>query len=292
MNREQWLEARRMSIGASDVAAILGEDPRRGPLAIWDAKVNGQQDYDNDWLKFGRGVEGAIAGLYQSRTGREVVDLGETEITYHPDISWLGSTLDRKTARDEGPKGPLELKNVGTFDNPKVWILDPPEHYRIQLQIQIACLDSQWGALAAMFPVYQLQHRDYNRDDELLDLIYPELEKFWQCVIKKEQPKVDGLEGTAKVLKRLYPNDSGETIVLQEDSWVDLIEELKTTNKSIKDSEARKKEIQHTIKAAMQEATFAVLKNGTKVTSRTVSVAGRTQTVAGYSYRTFSVGKK
>ena len=32
--REQWLAARRECLTASDVAAVLGEDPRRGPLAV------------------------------------------------------------------------------------------------------------------------------------------------------------------------------------------------------------------------------------------------------------------
>jgi len=59
LNREQWLEKRRGCLGASDVAAVLGADPRRGQLAVYEAKVTGHSTEDNRWMKFGRDIEGA-----------------------------------------------------------------------------------------------------------------------------------------------------------------------------------------------------------------------------------------
>jgi len=37
--RDRWLARRRELVTASDVPAILGEDPHRGPLAVWAAKI-------------------------------------------------------------------------------------------------------------------------------------------------------------------------------------------------------------------------------------------------------------
>ena len=37
--RRAWLEARRSGVGASEIAAILGLDPFRGPLDTWLSKV-------------------------------------------------------------------------------------------------------------------------------------------------------------------------------------------------------------------------------------------------------------
>jgi predicted phage-related endonuclease len=290
MTREEWLEARRNSIQASDVAAILGYDKRRGPISVYEAKVTGYSQDDNDWLKFGREVEGAIANLYADRTGREVSDLGATHITMHRDIPWLGATIDRVSTK-EGQilNGPVELKHVGDFSRPDEWAADPPLVHQIQNQIQISCANGTWGCIAGMFPGCQLAYHDQERNDSFLETIMPELEAFWQCVQTKTPPDTDGLAETGQVLKRLYPNDSGETIALDGDEWVDLIAEMNTAKASIKNHETRKKEIQHKIKAAMQEATFAVLRDGTKITSRTVERAG--YNVKPTKYRSFSVSK-
>lgn len=292
LSREEWLRERQKTIQASDVSKILGKHPKYGPLSVYESKISGYSQDDNDWMKFGREVEGAIAGLYESRTGREVENLGATTIVVHPDIPFLGATLDRmSTHPDKDNRGPVELKNVGDFSRPDEWAADPPLIHLIQNQVQIACTSSTWGCVAGMFPGYQLAHHDQDRNDSFLESIMPVLEEFQECVHTRTPPPPDGLKETGRVLRRLYPNDSGETIALNGDDWVELMKELNTTKATLKEQEARKKEIQHKIKAAMQEATFAVLRNGTKITSRTVSVNERTQTVRGYSYRTFSVSK-
>ena len=38
--RDAWLAERRKGIGASDVAAILGEDPRRSALSVYAEKID------------------------------------------------------------------------------------------------------------------------------------------------------------------------------------------------------------------------------------------------------------
>jgi len=121
LSREEWLTERRTHIGASDVAAILGMDPRRGPLAVYESKVHGHSQEDNDWMRFGRDVEGAIANMYAAKTKRDVEDLGGTWFQPHSSVSFLSSTLDRVTweapTDPDEPGAALELKHVGNFSN-------------------------------------------------------------------------------------------------------------------------------------------------------------------------------
>lgn len=292
MTREQWLEARRQSIGASDVAAILGRDPRRGPLAVWESKVKGHAGADNDWLAFGRDVEGAIANLYSHRTGRIVGDLGATEIQYHPDAPWLGATLDRITEID-GEDCPLELKHVANFSSPHSWVEEPPVHYILQLQTQIACTGAKQGVLAGMFPGYQLAHRDFNLDSELIDNIMPILEEFWfHNVLKQIPPDPTGLPGDGQAIKRLWPDDNGDTVLLDGVDWVVLANERDGLKASIKAAENRVKEIDTLFKGVIQDNSKIILMDGSSFSLKKVEVKGYVKEVKSYNYRVLRRGKK
>ena len=96
--RDQWLARRRELITASDVAAILGEDQRRGPLAVWCSKTGAIEADENEAMIRGRDFEDAIARTYHRQTGRPVGALPDYEIAIHPALPWLGATLDRRTA--------------------------------------------------------------------------------------------------------------------------------------------------------------------------------------------------
>ena len=267
MNTEQraaWLESRRYHIGASEVAAVLGVDPWRGPLAVYEAKINGSSQSDADYLAFGRDVEGAIANLYAHRTGRSVWNLGASEIQYHPDYPWIGATLDRVTqgtpqepAPGEGT-GPLELKHVSKFENPEDWKSDPPINYQIQLQIQMACTGSTWGCLAGMFPGYQLAWIDIKRNDAFLEAAYPILSEFWERVINKDPPPPDATTGTGKAIKRLWPRESPEkTITIEDERVIDVVTEWEALKNAESAAVKRIKELDAIIRATMQDAEIA-----------------------------------
>lgn len=276
LSREEWLEERKNHIGASDVAAILGAHPARGPLSVYEAKVHGYCQDDNKWMKFGRDVEGAIANLYADETGREVRDLGATKIEYSLPFPFMGATLDRITWKDSSDGGldpaPLELKHVGDFSRPDQWIENPPIHYQIQLQAQMACLGSQWGSLAGMFPGYQLAYKDIKRNDEFLEAAYPELEDFWRCVVDKTPPPVES-HRDLDVVKRLYPSSSGETVALDNEIF-DLACDWEFCNGAKKSAEKDAKELEAKLRAAMGDATWGALPDGTFLKLGTVKRKG------------------
>lgn len=287
--REDWLTARREMLTASDVAAVLGADPRRGPLAVYEAKITGHNMQDNNWLKFGRAVETAIAGLYEVETDRQTEDLGAFEIQEHPDLPWLGATLDRITWRDSDTlPGPLELKHVGDFSRKENWIDEPPLHYQIQLQMQMACTNSTWGSLAGMFPGYQLAYRDFEFDSELLKGIYPILDKFWDRVLRKDPPPADVLPSTLDVVKRLYGQEDGEAVELECSSLADEWESAREREKIAKEE---KKEIEIQLRDKMKTATFGHLNDGTMLTLKTTNRKAYTKIVESSSYRTLRRAK-
>lgn len=279
--REAWLAERRNHIGASDVAAILGVDPRRGALAVYASKVSDAADPDETrWMKFGRRIEGAIADWYSEDTGRPALDLGAFEIQRHPDAPFLGATLDRMTGgSDAHPDpfgravvgaattphcGPLEAKAVAGF-KAKEWREDPPLHYQVQLQAQLACTGASWGSLVALIGGIALAWRDLERDDAFLAVALPKLEAFWLRVQRREPPEADALPGTSEAIRRLWSKADGETIPLDH-AALQLVTSWEAAKVRRDSAEETKDEAENRLRTLLGPASYGSLPDGSVLT--------------------------
>jgi putative phage-type endonuclease len=266
----RWHAERAGMITASDCAAILRADPRRGPLFVYAQKVGAvPPPEDEDWLAFGRDVEGAIAKGYTRKTGRPARDLGLV-IQRHPDVPWLGATLDRETegsaqlpAPAAGP-APLELKAVGGHAA-REWDETEPTHYVIQLQIQMFVRGCAWGSLAPMFHGQTIEARDHLRDDRFLSFAIPALEEFLWRVRRGQPPEeTDGLFTTSRALRALFPGN-GETVALNDDDVLDLVAQWNRAKDQKNASEREADEIENELRRRMGGATFAWLRDGSRL---------------------------
>ena len=284
--REQWLLARRECLGASDVAAVLGVDPRRGPLAVYASKVGDVDADETRWMRWGRLVEGAIAEGYSEQTGRPIADLGAHEIQKHPDVPFLGATLDRVTSPSElnpGPAAincgqdglyavPLECKAVAGF-KAKEWAEDPPLHFQVQLQAQLACTGAQWGSLVALIGGLAIAWKDMLRDDELIAGMLPKLEEFWLRVQRRQPPEADGLPGTGAAIKKLWAHEDGETVALDGEALA-LAEKLDVARAEEKAASRRALDAENKLRARMGSASFGLMLDGSFLGLREVARAG------------------
>jgi len=215
--REEWLEARRSGIGASDVAAILGVDPRRGALAVYADKVGAAQPSDETPLmRRGRRLEAVIAAEYAEETGRQVRHLGDYTITRHPKLPFFFSTLDRVTeAPERSGRGPLELKSLHAWAPTLAeWETEPPVVFQVQLHAQIACTGATWGSLACLVGGLDLKWTDAERNDRFVAAMEQAVEDFWDRVEKRDPPPPDASAGTLRAIRSLFPKDKGTTIPL------------------------------------------------------------------------------
>lgn len=306
--REEWLKQRRNYIGASDVAAILGLDPRRGQMHVWASKVHGYSEKDKRSMLVGRLTEKLIGKIYNIETDRDILgdEDAETSICVHPDFPWLGATLDDVTqGSDKYPApfedvGPLELKNTSGFVNvqgawkrikPHEWEEFAPMAYRIQTQIQMACLGSQWGSLAALFSNNTLAWFDMERHDRVLNAIYPKLETFWKLVETKTPPPLGELP-VLDVVKAVYNEETGETMEFTEDQEK-VVLELQELRSSISASEKVKKALEAEVRVYMKDKTFGKIPStGTYVTLKTTHRKGYTRVIKPGKFRTLGFAKK
>lgn len=240
MGRESWLKERAKGVGASEVAAILGEDPRRGALAIYADKVAGKPPEDEEeWLSFGRDVESAIARGYSRKTGRPILPRTEFEIVKHPDLAILGATLDFEiSASDKYPApgpgdGVLETKAVG-FHKAHEWASEPPLMFAIQVQVQMACRGRAWGSLGALMGGIQIAEPvDMTPNPAFMTVVMERVERFWWHVEHQVPPEVDAKPETRAAIRRLWGGDADKAIAL-EDADVEVVN-LWEVAKALKD---------------------------------------------------------
>ena len=70
MSRDEWLEERRKGIGGSDVAALLGLNPYKTPLALWEEKTaKNVSDCTSESAYWGTMLEDVVAKEFSKRTG-------------------------------------------------------------------------------------------------------------------------------------------------------------------------------------------------------------------------------
>lgn len=251
----EWHAHRQRSIGASEVASILGvPGAYQTPLQVWASKrgisiVEKDDEARDDWLHFGQVMEPVIAAEFQKRS--EKVVLPEERQFISVPYPFLGCSLDR-WFMDSGANfkdaGPLDLKNTSIFMRDE-WDGMVPLRYNVQVQAQMVVTGRDQGALAVLIGGNRFKWALLDRNQRFIDLMLEKLEQFWEMVKNDEMPEPVAKDN-AVIGQILGQEDEGKTIVLSpgivlvDERLVEVKEEIKAL-KSEKDGlEAKiKKEI-------------------------------------------------
>ena len=292
--RETWLADRLTGIGASEAAAVLGADPYRSPFAIWAEKTGFAEPEDLssvEAVEFGVRLERPILEAFADRTGRTVEPWPQYVSVKHPEHPFIRCTPDgtqdagRKCYSGEpaeiyglpgGRSGNLEglvqVKTTSAY-NAGDWKDGPPLHYQVQIQQELLVTGHVWGTLVVLIGGQRLRYFDVEANAEFQAALVQRLSDFWDLVQAKTPPAVDGTLATAKILARLHPEDSGETIALPAES-ADWDAELTAAKAEIAAAEARKLAAENQLKAALGDATFGVLPSGGRWSWKTTERKG------------------
>ena len=256
--REEWLEARKYGIGGSDAAAILGVDPFRSALEVYCDKIGiAEPQVDNDAMKWGRKLEPLVAEAYQEETGRELKDFGIN--IWQGNEPWLIASQDRQIVK---PKtGHLEIKTSNYLKEGDL-AEEIPVYWLVQFQHSLAATGLDWGGFAILLNARKLFWVDVERDNSFIEAMLEAEAKFWKRVEDHDPPPPDSSESATKVLKALYPKDTGKTIVLPAEAleWDRVRGEA---DQEIKRWQGQKTAAENNLKAAIGEATFGTFTNVT-----------------------------
>jgi predicted phage-related endonuclease len=270
-NTRDWLMERKGLLTASDIPSIIGHGFKSNIDLYIDKTTDDIGESEAAHMMFGHGVEGAIADFYASTTGHEVIDPGDFCITRHPDISYIGATLDReyRESIDHEAK-PLELKSVhGKMGGMESWIEDPPINNQIQVNIQCAVKGAANGRLVGLFPGYHMAISEVEFNAEFFKHLEIEIDKFWNYHVKKRIPPepIPHREALRSV-KRLFPQEDGSTKEMPQGSIV-LANEMEDLNRGITRDKKRVEEIKTKLIFDMGASTFGRLPDGTFLTNKT-----------------------
>lgn len=251
-DKREWLEARQTIIGGSDVAAILGCNPWKTALDVYNSKIGEPTEIpDNPAMKAGRKLEQVVAEYYEEESGRKVQR--SNLLHRHKKYPFLGGNIDRVILADDSqPKpynerGILECKTTVQLVREQ-WEQQIPVNYYCQLQHYLYVTGLSWGAFAVLSSGRYFDTFPVQRDDEYLENVQvPALVKFWTEHVEAKKPPAFQLPDLEKVIPKLgsviEATDEIHTV------WADLC----AAKSEKKDCESRVEELENKVKEFMND---------------------------------------
>lgn len=265
LSRQDWLEARKAGIGASEAAAAVGLSPWQSQLELWMLKTGRMADQpeDNDQARapmyWGNVLEPVVAKHYQQLTGRKVRRVNA--ILQHPEEPWMLANLDYRVVGSDEVQI-LECKTVGQY-GVKQWQNGVPEYIQCQVQHQLAVTGQQAADVAALicgqeFRVYRIE-----RDDALIEQLMELERQFWTQVQLDSPPSADASESARNALALLYPNDTGECLDWSgKPAHNHTFQQLLDVREQMEQLKARESGLKNQLQEALGDASEAVLASG------------------------------
>lgn len=230
MKRDAWLAARKVGLGGSDLAVILGLSPFKTPLGLWLEKTGRAADDDlaarRRSVRFGSFAEDFVAAEYTLATGRAVQRF--TRMLHHPRAPILGN-LDRlvipagaKVAAHQGQirtELGLECKTASAFAalDQGAWGESGTDHvppaYLVQCAAYMALSGCMRWDLAVLFGngAGDRDFRIYHlaRDAELEAMLEARAAEWWRRHVEADMPPEPTSEADVALL---YPRSTPRTV--------------------------------------------------------------------------------
>lgn len=267
---DTWRKARLGCLGGSDAPTIIGVDPYRSPLQLYCEKLEIMEGpEDNEFMEWGRFMEPHVAEVYQRKTGRILIEHG---IHFFRSVEFdfpMAVSLDREIAPlDTRGPGDLQIKTTGKYSKHEL-AEELPLEWQVQVQHEMAVMAWAWASVAVLLlPARQLVYVDVERNDNFIEVLIAQERAFFQRIMRRDPPAPDASDSTKEALKKLYPKDSGISIILPPEAE-DWDTQRLDANAKIAQGEMLKDDAENKFKAAIGNATFGVLPSGVKYSWKT-----------------------
>ena len=203
-NRDEWLEGRKGRIGGSDAACVVGMNPYKTNLELWEEKTGRRIPEDiseKPFVKYGHDAEEHLRALF-------ALDFPEYKVTYHPDNMFLNdkfpfahASLDGELEDENGRKGILEIKttNILLSMQKEKWQDRIPNNYFCQVLHYLLVTEWDFVVLKAQLKsefngeIYlQTKHYKIERSEVLEDIAYLEQaeRRFAECIREDRKPNL------------------------------------------------------------------------------------------------------
>lgn len=203
---EEWTEARRLRIGGSEIAAVLGLSPFDSPYSLWHRKASDVVTFDgNRFTEWGTRLEPVVGAKFCEGPGRNprMPELqGKTFV--HPDRDWQSASPDVLLYDPEDTF--VEVKTAARGD---AWWDGVPVYYRCQVlwTMDVLGVDHAWLAALIGGSDYREYRIEMDEDAEAdLAVMRDAGQKFIDSLIDGTPPDIDDSYATWQTVQRLHPD--------------------------------------------------------------------------------------
>lgn len=278
-DRDQWLEARREGLGASEVAGVL-RDADGDPISRWHSPLSialskvalDDDDTPSELAETGHWLEPVIGERFVEETGRGGRPCGL--LLRSREYDWLQATLDWWTwpagERVDESTVPLEIKHTVYLTDE--WEIGVPRDVLIQVQTQMIVTGDDHGFVAALLGG-RFRWRRVDADPELQREIIETTSDYWARLEEGVEIEPDGHRATAEALRKLYPQDNGRTIALPGEAMA-LVEDVQNAKNHLKHWTIQERAAKNKLAALLGENVCGKLPDGREVTYKTIERVG------------------
>ena len=201
-NEEQWIHGRMNGIGGSDASAVVGMNPYKTNIELFEEKTGRKipEDISNHpCVVYGKKAEEPIRELFKLDYPQYEVEHHEFRILQSIEYPFMQASLDGEITDQKGRKGILEIKTTNILQSMQreKWNNQIPQYYYIQVlhyllvtgyefAVLRAHLNSSWDGDVRT----QAKHYFIERSEVIEDLEFLKQEeiKFWKYVESGRKP--------------------------------------------------------------------------------------------------------
>lgn len=234
---EEWKKIRRESIGASEIAAVLGVSPWQDAMSVYLNKVEGVEKEETEAMEWGTRIEDYIREKYienhrtQVAKPANIFRLKDKPLHVSPD----GVVVPAGEIGQEVKKG-LECKNVG-WRMAKFWDDGVPSYYQLQCQQAMHILEIPQWDVAVLIGGQEYREYTLDYDAELGSTIEEAAEVFWNSFIVSRTPPTElaGLDSMREYVRKCLNRTDGlfREGTDEERKWFDEYVSLRRTCKAM-----------------------------------------------------------
>lgn len=203
-SREEWLQNRKR-IGGSDASAILGRNPYKTNIELWQEKTGRtvpEDISDKPYVKYGIAAEEHLRALFALDHPEYTVCYEENNIWINDRMPWAHASLDGWLIDKEGRKGIWECKTTNILQSmqKEKWKQQIPDNYYVQVLHYLMVTEFDFAVLKAQLKydfggdIYlQTRHYPIERSEvqEDIDYLVQKEVEFWEYVKSDKVPPLE-----------------------------------------------------------------------------------------------------
>lgn len=200
-DRDEWL-ANRSRIGGSDASAIVGMNPYRTNIELWQIKTGQlvpEDISDKPYVKYGTQAEEHLRELFRLDFPEYQVEYTENNMFLNDCFPFAHASLDGWLTDQDGRQGILEIKTTNILQSmqKEKWNHRIPDNYYIQLLHYFMVTEFDFAILKAQLKsefnreIYlQTRHYKIERSEVQEDIEFLEDAEriFWNQVKERKRP--------------------------------------------------------------------------------------------------------